>query len=162
MIKRNWIADAFGLPILTTWTEQRFPLPHGQQLGLMEYALLAERRPGVYIIEKMSVGRSEYTVRVGSVTTGTIYQRLRTHSSDRQITDHGLAPCFGILRAFWTWTEDLDPHGIEKYLERTLNPVEGERYPKAVEEVPIELPQPIRDRLLGIVREPLGLPDLVY
>ena len=163
MIERNWIAETFGLPMLTRWDQQRFPLPRVEQLGLMGYALLAERRPGVYIIEKMSGNRSQYTVRVGSVTTGTIYQRLREHSNDRKITRHRNNGLLGSgMRVFWTRTEGTDPQGIEKYLERILDPAEGLRYPKKVSEVTIELPQPIRDRLLGIVREPLGLSDLVY
>ena len=67
MIERNWIAEALGVPVHLTWSDQRFPLPQGQQMELMELALLEVRRPGVYIIEKISLGRSLYTVRVGSV-----------------------------------------------------------------------------------------------
>ena len=163
MIERNWIAEALGVPVRLTWSDQRFPLPQGQQMGLTELALLEVRRPGVYIIEKMSLGRSPYTVRVGSVTTGTIYSRLRAHERDRKITQHRNNGLFGSgMRAFWSWTDGLNPQGVEKYLERVLEPKEGERYPKMIEEIPVGLPQSILDSRLGIVRGPLGLPDLVY
>ena len=140
-----------------TWTENRFPLP--EQPGLMETVLLTVHRQGVYIIEKMTERRSTYTVRVGSVTTGTIYSRLRDHSANCEITHHmENNPWFG-LRAFWTWTGPLNPEGVEKYLAAVLDPKVG-RYPKEVEAVEVVLPEPIRERILGIVRRPLALADL--
>lgn len=161
IVQRDWIAEALGIPIRLTWTEQRFPLPPSQRMGLAWLELLKERRPGAYIIESVRFGRSNYTVRVGSVTTGTIYQRLREHSSDREITRHrGGGLLDSGLRAFWACTGSLDPKGVEKYLKRVLDPKEGRRYPKMVAEVKVELPRPIQDRLLGIVREPFGFAAL--
>lgn len=161
ILERDWIAEALGIPIRLTWTEQRFPLPPSQLMGLAWLELLKECGPGVYIIESVRFCRSNYTVRVGSVTTGTIYQRLREHSSDREITRHrGGGLLDSGLRAFWACTGSLNPEGVEKYVKRVLDPEDGKRYPKMVAEVKVELPRPIQDRLLEIVREPLGLAAL--
>ena len=141
-----------------TWNERRFPLP--KQPGLAASVLLEENRPGVYIIEKMTASRSNYTVRVGSVTTGTVYDRLRNHGRDWKITHHGGNGLVTGLRAFWTLTGSLNTEGVEKYLADLLHPAEGYRYPKSVDSVGVVLPQPIRDRILGIVRPPRTLADL--
>ena len=130
-----------------TWNDIRFPLP--ERPGLSESLLLGRRRSGVYIIEKMNNGRSQYTVRIGS---GDIYNRLRAHRIDRNITDHGANDPWGSLRAFWAWVDPLEMRGVEKYLAHRLRPDEGERYPKNVPTIRVSLPVAIEDRLLGYIR----------
>lgn len=63
--------------------------------------------------KKMSVFRSYYTVRVGSVTTGTIYSHLRAHDKDRKSIRHGVRGLLDSgLRAFWTYTGMWQPFRI--------------------------------------------------
>ena len=138
-----------------TWKERRFPFP--EQLGLADLEVLRTRGPGVYIIEKMTATQSNYTVYVGSVTTETLYSRLRDHGRNWKITQHRRNGLMTGLRAFWAQTGGLDPWGVEKYLSDILTPVEGYRHPQNVEAVSVVLPQPIWDRIHGIVRPPSGL-----
>ena len=144
-----------------TWNERRLPFP--EQPGLADLEILEARGPGVYIIEKTMATQSDYTVYVGSVRTGTLYSRLRDHGRNWKITQHrgnGLMTGMTGLRAFWALTGLLNPRGVEKYLSNILHPAEGDRHPENVEAVGVVLPQPIFNRMHGIVRPPSGLAAL--
>ena len=141
-----------------TWNARRLPFP--EQPGLADLEILGARGPGVYVIEKTTATQSDYTVYVGSVRTGTLYSRLRDHGRDWKITQHRGNGLMTGLRAFWALTGPLNPRGVEKYLSNILHPAEGYRHPENVEAVGVVLPQPIWDRIHGIVRPPSGLSAL--
>ena len=141
-----------------TWNARRFPFP--EQSGLADLEILGARGPGVYVIEKMTATQSDYTVYVGSVRTGAVNSRLRDHGRNWEITRHQGNGLMTGLRAFWALTGLLNPRGVEKYLSDILDPAEGYRHPENVETVGVVLPQPIWDRIHGIVRPPSGLAAL--
>ena len=157
------LAGPFDQPPLRlmplTWNARRFPFP--EQPGLADLEILGTGGPGVYVIEKMTAAtQSDYTVYVGSVRIGTLYSRLLDHGRNWKITQHGGNGLMTGLRAFWALTGPLNPRGVEKYLSDLLNPAEGYRHPENVETVGVVLPEPIWDRIRGIVRPPSGLAAL--
>ena len=86
---------------------------------------------GVYII--WLEGLLPATVRVGQ---GNITERLRVHRRESKITDYSQQ---GVLKVTWATVPERLRGGIEAFLEDTLAPLVGERFPEA-DPNPVNLP----------------------
>ena len=87
---------------------------------------------GVYIIWYWGGPREVTPVYVGQ---GNIRNRLTAHRNDPEIQNSTNQT----LYVTWAHVSKADIDGVEAYLGKTLNPIVGEEYPKAIP-IPVNLP----------------------